>query len=790
MTSYRSHSIGLLLAGAAVVTVTTPAFAQDAAGAQADTQSSSVITVTARKRAESLVTVPVAITALSGDQLAARGIKGFNELNDYVPGLRYENSAANRNDRSFSTMTMRGMYPGDSPNRPAVVVFVDGVAIPNGAISGLTDVERVEVVKGPQSAFFGRATFGGAINFVTKPPSLTDYKVYAEGSYASYNATDDKVTVEAPIIQDKLGIRVSGRYYHTDGQYDNVGYGGKLGERDTKSISASFLAKPIEDLKIRGYWTAWKDNDGPSAQAALTEADYNCNAGGTGVRIVGGLSTVCGGISKIATAKMSQNTTQAYINAAVDNSIVSSDMLTHLGVSRRAYQANLSADYDLNDYTISALAGKNHNKYSVITDTYNRPPDGTGYYSTVFLPYDVHNESGELRVASPQDKRLKILVGGNYYKESIRFQVRAARPGAGGTTAVTNLSQPTDYRARTYGIFGSANFDITPKLAISGEARYQWDQIHHIVTPIGAANPSVNLQQTFKSFSPRVILNYKLTSQASLYTSWARGTRPGTFNSNYVSFTPFQQAQLAANAPGGQVPVAVPEEKLNNYEVGVKGEFFDRKLLLLVDGYYSTWRGRQINQNVEYLATAASTTRSTATLTFPNGKTDLWGIEAEATYHVTRQFSFDGTFNWAHSKVLYTQCSECANENGVVNPVGNLMERYPQYSGTFAANYTMPISGKWRLNSRAEFVYTGKQYTTEANTTWLDPAKRVNGTLGFDNGMYRIEVFVRNLTDSKVPSNILRNANPNGSTAQGSNLLILAAPERRTVGVRASVTFQ
>lgn len=787
-----SRSIAYLLAGVCVSTTAIPvmAQAQDAAEAQAGVggTDASTITVTARKRGERIVDVPLAITALSGDQLDARGIKGFNELNDYVPGLRYENSAANRNDRSFHTMTMRGMYPGDSPNRPAVVVFVDGVAIPNGAIAGLTDVERVEVVKGPQSAFFGRATFGGAINFVTTPPSLTDYKLKAEGSYASYDLTDNRVTVEAPVIQDKLGIRVSGRYYYTDGQYDNVGFGGKLGQRETKSVGVSLLAKPIDDLRIRAFWTAWEDEDGPSAQAALTEADYNCNVGGN-TRRVGGLNTVCGGIGSINTARMSQNTTQAYINAALDSTIVPADMLTHLGVRRSAYQANASFDYTLDDFTISGLGGKNHNKYSVLTDTYNRS-DNTGYYSTVFLPYNVRNQSAELRVASPQGNRLKVLIGGNYYKESIKFQVRAARPGAGGTTAVTNLSQPTDYRARTYGIFGSATFDITPELSVSGEGRYQWDTIHHIVTPIGTSTPSVDLEQTFRSFSPRVIANYKLTPNSSLYVSWARGTRPGTFNSNYASFNAFQQAQLNANAPGGSVPLAVAEEKLNNYEIGLKGEFFDRKLLLLIDGYYSTWRGRQINQNIEYRAAPTSTTISTATLTFPDGKTDLWGIEAEATYRLSRAVSFDGTFNWAHSKVLYTQCSECANENGIVNPVGKLMERYPEFSGTFAGNYTVPIGGNWKFNGRGEFVYTGKQYSTEANVTWVDPAKRVNATLGVDNGRYRIELFVRNLTDNKVPSNILRNTNPNSSAAQGANLIILAAPERRTVGVRAAVTFQ
>jgi len=794
MANSTTRVLALLSAGSAMLALAMPAAAAAAAPAaapeaSAESDAAPVITVTARKRGENLINVPVAITALSGDQLTERGVKGFNELNDYVPGLRYENSAANRNDRSFHTITMRGMYPGDSPNRQAATVFVDGIAIPNASIPGLSDIERVEVVKGPQSAYFGRATFAGAVSFVTRAPSLTSFRAHAEASYASYGETDDSVSVEGPLIRDKLAVRVSGRYYHTDGQYDNFGYSGKLGERDTKSFAASFIAKPVEDLKIRGYFTMWQDKDGPSAQAVLTEQDYNCNAGGTGVRVIGGLSYICGGIGSAPTYRMSQNNTTNIPALMTGGAVLPDDFIGSLGFRRKEYQANVSADYDFNGFVASALYGQNRNRWAALTDTYNRAPDGTGYYSSVYLPYDIHNKSAEVRLASPTGSRLKAMIGGNYYDEDISFQVKALRPTAGVAT-ITNLSLPTHYKARTYGIFGSLSYDITDALTISGEGRYQWDKIHHIVTPVGATTPSVDLQQTFKSFSPRVIVSYKVAPSASVYASWARGTRPGTFNSNFVSFTAFQQAQINANAPGGSVPLAVPEEKLNSYEVGVKGDFFDRKLLLLLDGYYGLWRHRQINQNIPYFATPTATTTSTATLTFPNGSTDLWGIELEATYRVTHALSFDGTFNWAHTKVLYTQCSECVNVNNVVNPVGNEMERYPQFSGTIGVNYNTAISGKWRFNGRADMVYTGKQYATEANVAYLKAGERVNATIGVDNGAYKIELFVRNLNDSKVPSNILRNANPNSLATQGSNLIVLAAPDRRTFGIRGSLTFK
>ncbi len=752
---------------------------------QPDSDQLGDVIVTARKRGESILQVPVSITALDAAGIAARGIRDLNGLNDFVPGLRYENSAANRNDRSFYTITMRGMYPGDSPNRPAVGVFLDGVSIPGGALPGLTDIERVEVVRGPQSAYFGRATFAGAINFITVAPSLTDFKGTISGSSESYGTTEDSVTVEGPILADKLAIRLTGRHYHTDGQYDNVGYGGKLGERETNSFGASIIAKPIDRLTIRGYFSIWEDKDGPSAQAALTEQDYNCNPGGTG-RAVNGLNYICGGIGSINTARMAQNTVAGtngdfYTLTNSGHGVVSPDFITHQGLHRNEYQANGTANYDLDGFSVAGSVGHNQNNWAVITDTYNRPPDGTGYYSSVYLPYHIVNTSAELRVSTNSSGPFKAMLGGNFYHESILFEGRALRPNATGVPTITQLTQPTDYLATTYGIFGSASYDVTSKLTLSGEGRYQFDTIHHHVMTVGGFNQ----QQTFRSFNPRAIIDYKIDPLVSLYASFARGTRPGTFNSNLPGFTAAQQAQLIANA-GGSIPLAVPEETLNTYEAGVKGEFFDRRLRILADGYYGQWRHRQINQNIAY---TTGTTTSTATFTFPNGSTDLWGIEAEATLKVTRNFTFDSTFNWAHTKILYTVCAECVAINGIADPAGNSMERYPQFSGTAGIAYFHPIYAGWSGTARLDYIYTGKQYATEDNIAYLKSADRFNLTIGVENAKYRVEIFGRNIFDSKVPSNILRNANPFGNVAEGANLIILAAPEKPTFGARVAVKF-
>lgn len=783
------NSLRCSVAVAAMALAISPAMAQgdaETAGATEMSHGPREIVVTARKRGENLIDVPVAISALSGDALQQRGVQGLNELNDFVPGLRYQNSSANRNDRGFTTITMRGMYPGDSPNRQAVTVFIDGVAIPGGAIAGLTDVERVEVVKGPQSAYFGRSTFAGAINFITRAPSLTDFGGSVDLSYASYETMEAKASIEGPIVKDVLGVRLSGRYYRTGGQYDNVGYGGKLGERESRSIAGSFNFQPTDTLKIRGYATYWEDSDGPSAQALLDESYYNCNPGGNGRVPAGGTNNyICGNVGDAVKSKMSQNTNPGAGNFGgvtdpVAGAILSPGFIDHLGLERKAFQTSLIADYDIADYTLSGTFSHNGNKWAALTDTYNRAPDGTGYFSTVYLPYDISNTSAEIRLASPANGRFTYMIGGNYYWESINFFTRAYRP-----TGTINLGAPTDYRARTFGLFASAGYELLDGLKLSGEARYQWDRINHLAK--SAVNGAVvtDLSKTFTSFSPRLILNYEINPNVSTYVSWSRGTRPGTFNSNYVTFSPTIQEQLTDNA-GREIPVAVAEEKLTMYELGLKGEFFDRRLRVLSAFYYGQWRDRQINQNIAYQTGA---TTSTATITFPDGSTNLWGVELEAAFQASDYLMLEGTFNWADTSIRQTSCSECIAIDGVANPVGNLMERYPEFSGSAAITYDRPINDSWNGMARVDYIYTGKQYATSSNVAWINAAHRVNLRTGIHNDQYTFEVFVRNLFDDKTPSNILRNANPNSNASQGLNMIVLAAPERRTIGVRGAIRF-
>jgi iron complex outermembrane receptor protein len=761
------------VAGAVLLALGAPvSSAQGAPQAEAGLEE---VVVSARKRAESIVEVPLAVTALSAEALQERGVRGFNELNDFVPGLRYENSAANRNDRGFHTIAMRGMYPGDSPNRQAVTVFLDGVPIPGGAIPGLTGVEQVEVVKGPQSAYFGRSTFAGAINFVTRAPQ-EEFSGRVAASYASFETIELDAEAEGRLGVDWLTGRVTLRHYKTAGAWNNQFFGGKLGSRETNAVTVSLMAKPTDTLTLRAFYAGWTDSDGPSAQAALTEADYNCNAGGTG-RLINGRNYVCGSIGNTPAARMAQNTlltgTAGFATMVGGSTIQPPDFIDHMGLEREAYQSTLSANWELGSHDVAALFGRSSNQWGAMTETYNRPD--ASYHRLVYLPYDFTNSSAELRLSSSGDDRLQYMVGGNYYEESIKFGSRALTNGV-----VSQLGAPANYMAETLGLFGSVSYDLTDTLNLSAEARYQEDTIHHVI--VGGAD----LEDTFTSFSPRVIARYDINEDVNVYVSAARGTRPGVFNSTYTGLSQFAQDQIRAQV---NVPVSVPEEILTSYEVGIKGDFLDRRLRLLTALYYGKWIDRQINQNIPYRATPTATTVSTATITFPIGKVDLWGLELEGSLQATDRLSFDFMLNWAATDIGFTDCSECVAIDGIRNPAGNLMERYPEFAGALGAMYEWPMAGDRTGFLRGDYTYTGRQYATAANEAWTAASNRINLRAGIRTERYTFEVFGRNVTDDDVPSNILRNANPNGAVTQGTNLVILAAPDPATWGARFELRF-
>lgn len=727
------------------------------------------IIVTARKQSENILEAPLAITALGAEDLQARGVDGYVALNSFVPNFRFQEQGTASASRSYFTITTRGIFPGSAaPERQATSIFLDGVPIGGGGtIPGLTDVEQVEVVNGPQSAYFGRSTFSGAVNFITRAPGDTP-RVNLSVDYGSFDNHEYKASMEGALIEGILAARVSVRDFYKGPQYDNYGYGGKLGEQSTKSIGASLNFTPMDALRIRAYGTVWRDKDGPSATGMLYAPDYNCNAG---AGVGGAFNYICGEISSIPADRISQNTdVPASVIASLQagNRVTGSGFLDEFGVKRDGYQVYLAGDYEMPaGYTLSANVARSGNAWTAILDNgFRYSPQ----HATYLIPYDITATSAEVRLASPQEDRFSFLVGANWFQQRTYAGNVQNKNGVFGIASNYNLAS-TD----TLGFFGAARYDVTEKLTVSLEGRAQLDRVRQDVL----ANPGVEADGETWSYTPRAIVQYELNPDINLYASYAEGTRPVQFNTNVFSLSPAAQAAILAQAP---VQLKVDEEVLKMWEAGVKGMFFERRLRLMASTYYGKWTDRQIQVLLSYPSGAGF---SSATVILPDGEVDLYGVELQGEFRVTDELSLEGSFGYAETEILNTSCTNCGRITGETNPVGNRLERYPAVTGAFSASYERPAFADFDGYARADYIYTGKMYATEANVAWTAPSHRLNLRFGLRNDRYRVELYGTNIFDDDTPVGLNRVAD----TYNSSNTINLAPADRRTVGVVLAYSY-
>ncbi|HWU03097.1 MAG TPA: TonB-dependent receptor, partial [Novosphingobium sp.] len=536
--------LGFAGAGAA------PAFAAPAPAAEEPANTGlAEITVTARRKEEKLETVPFAVTAFSAAALSAQDTKSLTDIAHNTPGFQFQQQAgggSGRNDRTISNLTFRGLFLGNvSPVSQGGLVFLDGAPVINAQFPAMDDIARVEVLKGPQSVYFGRSTFTGAINFVTKDPGF-EFGGHLKAMYGTYGSNELSASLNVPVVKDVLAVRIAGSHVYKGGQYHNYANPNEVfGSQKTDSVSLDVLFKPTDALRIKGYFSYQLQDDGPPAQASIKPGEMNCNMGGTyGAYWCGTLP------SSIAPSAISGNygLTAYAQNQLIGNpnkyvTIFNPNFLQHGGMKREVWQADVRADYSFgNGMTLTSITAMHSDKTGSILDLDFRDASNVAnpYYGVIpgatanvwwLLEYQalVHDFSQEIRLTSKQNSRFRWTVGGNYFwTDYLSGVIYGINPYGGGFSATYAQANP-----QTPAIFGAAYFDVTPQLTISAEARYQWDKVRQasLSNSSGVAlNPPVRFGKTYTSFSPRVTIDYKFTPSSTAYALWSRGYRPGGFN--------------------------------------------------------------------------------------------------------------------------------------------------------------------------------------------------------------------------------------------------------------------
>ena len=752
------------------------------------------IIVTSRKREETLMSAPVTVTAFGSKEIAEMALDELPDLVNFTPGFHYSEHSVGKGGRFNRRLIFRGMNPRtDRQTRQGATVFIDGAPILGSEIGSTDNYERIEIIKGPQSAYFGRSTFSGAINAITKTPS-DEWKSRISVEAANFGTTDISGQIEGP-ISDTLSMRLSARKYDTDGEYDNASDPGTtLGAESTTDVSLSLFAQPSDNLSIKVRLHSWVDDDGPSVGVFVNRNEqgelFTCNPnGGT----VAGGKWLCGDVPYQGSSLVGMDT---IITPVLQSKYFSSDMIASydrmfqpkhaMGLERHAKEASLVIDYEMdNGMTLSFLTAAHENEYSSFEDFDRRVTAGLlGNYLGFYASADTYSmsmtqnkdSSSEIRLTSAADSQINWMVGASY--TSIEARLVGYNVLWGGTPRPTQSISTFD--PETSAVFASVSYDINDTLSLSLEARKQDDKV------IEGTLGNEPLQNTFSSTTPRLIVDYKPREGLTYYAIYAKGINPGQFNAGLLGRTQGELDQIAAQGGGG---ISVDEEEITNIEFGTKARFWDDRAQITAAVYFSDWENA-IAPEILSIVNAAGDGENIQ-VNSNGGQADLSGLEIEGTFLVSDNWTIDMTYSLNKSDINDFESADALAlfGNRTIDGMGNSFSRYPEKSSSLSAIYAETMESGNDFFARGDLIRQGSTWMTNANVTSTPAYSVFNLRVGLQSDTWRAEVYANNLLDKKGYSNLQLFPDLSGLSGPFTRGIMAGMIQQRQIGIRTTFDF-
>ncbi len=701
------------------------------------------VVVTARKREETLQDVPLAVSAFSAESIERLAIANPFDLAALTPGLFYQNVGYRNSDKP----SIRGLTTASTlPSQQKVSAFIDGIYV-NGVFGtqSLVDLERIEVLKGPQSAFFGRSTFAGAINYITRDPG-DEFSARITGQVATLGETTVSALVGGPLVGERLRgqLSVYSHRFRGPSEWRNQPDGTQIGDESTQGLSGKLVLDAADSLRLEMRAAYTEDDDG-HLNAIFVPAS----------RRDGQFPRPNGTVGFYPTGTIDTPAPSFRYNLGV---------FPQPGLERSTFRSSIQADWQLGEYALTGIVAKDEQGLWVNADF------DLGPVNTIRLiqDEDYDDESLELRLASPSGSRFRYLLGVYALDLSSNvFNIGGAAP----TRAFTEVEN----RA----VFGGAQFDLTEALTLGVDGRYQTDDVR--VTNIAGTR----FQGEFKKFLPRLTLDWKLNPDVLVYALGSRGNNPGDFNT-------------VAGIPASQV--VVREEELTNYEVGLKSYWLDRRLRVNVAAYHMKWKDQQQRRSFTLQINNVPTLFSAL---FNEGDSTSQGLEVEAAFAPAPEWDIrlglnyqDATFDSFCSTNLYTlRDARTLAQGGLPSqclPVdGNELEAQPGISGSLAINWTRPLGEGRSLYVGGDLAYSEGTYESEMNLAKAAAATQLNLRLGFERDDLRVELYGRNLSDEDAPARVARLSDFSlGATAAINQNVAVSFRRPRQVGMRIVYTLR
>ncbi|AJR25015.1 MULTISPECIES: TonB-dependent receptor [Sphingobium] len=738
----------------------------------ADADAGAGIVVTAQRREERLQDVPVAVTAFDKDLFSVGGLgRSANEVLNYVP-----NASAGTQQHGRPRWWIRGVGAGQQQLDLAnpVGFYLDDVYISNSSATGLPlfDLERVEVLRGPQGTLWGKNTTGGAVNIISKRPSLNGQDDnYVKLEYGSFDNKIAEGGIGTTLVDDKLAARVSFRFDDRGGRFDNLYTGNKSNEIKDNVIRGQLLAKPTDNLQ---------------ALLSVHYRDYDTNG--------------------------TYWTTASYLpSGVVRNGYAPSTDINDISTNAPEYSRNkqfggsLHVDWDLGNAALTWIAGYERFTTRGAGDTDYTPLEISRSYTQARSS----QWTQELRLASSGEDRLSWIVGAFYFNEKIRSNAFSATlpQGAVPAQAITPTGPAlafsnTAYRhkAESGAVFGSTTFRFTDalKLTLGGRwtretktldfdrraspaattpgAVFTWSNYaqwwNSYTGSIGGAGTFSNdLKRTWDAFTYDVTPSWNIDRDNLVYAKFSHGVKSGGFNT-------------AATLPVALT--AVRPEKLDAYEIGYKSSWFDGLLTFNATAFHYDYKDVQVNvvgpnpgavggATVSYLQNAA--------------KAKVDGAEFELALAPVEGLKFNAALG-----LLDTKYTRFIVQNSTTSLAGARFVRSPKVTLNVGGSYRFPLAELGTLELAADARYQSRQYyyvTPQDTVNRYYLAQKpytltnIRATYTTPDEKLSVTGFVNNLFDVRY----LNHSLPAANAAQGVTGDTVAWADPRTAGVAALFRF-
>lgn len=713
------------------------------------------VIVTAQKRTESLQDTPIAITAFTARDLQNKGLDNISQIASFTPNMTFDTTAAISGSSSAAVVFLRGVGQTNFQvtNDPGVGTYIDGVYMSSsiGGVMDIIDVERIEVLRGPQGTLFGRNTIGGAINITSVPPS-NEAGGSAEMTMGNYNRVNVRASMDIPLTDNLLSkwsvgtksadgyMKVKSQTRATESSNGNFSDGlnrnnTDLGDDGEAAARISFLYTPTDDLSISLS----------ADMSKIREASAASSLVGVQAPDEGSLGVLTGLYNTFDAPNIDVpglGTGILYDERWVSDNPESETFKTGPnGTDVDVFGVSGTVKWSLND----SLILKSITAYRETDAEFNRDPDGSPLqFAHTYNDYEHEQFSQEFQfLGDVDDGAIQWIAGLYYFEETATDSLVAPLAPFYGTVVLD-----ADVENDSFAIFGQSTWNLlSDRMSVTLGARYTKDTRDMMPdfrfdllaggvgvglgypdeegNPTNIIIPNEKVSDTFEEITTRFAIDYAWTDELLTYFSYSEGYKSGGFNSRTLAARP--------------EALSFEPETLKTYEIGAKWQGFDDTLRLNAAMFYSDYEDIGVTV-IENIAPGTQT----------GGAAEIKGVELELVAVPTDNLQI----NWALG-YLDTKYVELAELTEGVAPISQIPEdavlvNSPELTSTLAIEYTIPLD-TGELVVRADWTFTDEVYNDDYNSEILKaPSNNIyNAQIAYEKEEWQFTLWGKNLSDER-----------------------------------------